>query len=53
MSAKIWLLERENKALSDENLALRLENFEIAEFLIKGMYESNIKNEISQFSPKM
>ena len=53
MSAKIRLLERQNKALSDENLALRLENSEINEyFLKKGVYKSDIKSKISQFSPK-
>ena len=44
MSARIWLLERENKALSDENLTLRLENSEMKEILNKGTYESDIKS---------
>ena len=40
MSAKIRLLERQNKPLSDENLALRLENSEINKyFLNKGVYK--------------
>ena len=52
MSLKILLLERENRALSDKNLALRLENSEIKEILNKGAYESKGKNEISQFSSK-
>ena len=52
MSAKTWLLERENRALSDENVALRLENSEVKEVLNKGPYESDRKNEISQISSK-
>ena len=52
MSAKVWLLERENKALSDENLALRLENSEVKEMFNKGVCESERRSEISQFIPK-
>ena len=52
MSLKILLLERENRALSNENLALRLENSEIKEISNKGAYECEGKNEISQFSSK-
>ena len=52
MSLKILLLERENRALSNENLALRLDNSEIKEILNKGAYECEGKNEISQFSLK-
>ena len=49
--AKIWLLEKENKALSDENLALKLENSEIKEFLIKDVYEKNDKNKKQRRQP--
>ena len=53
MSAKIRLLERQNKALSDENLALRLENSKINKFFLnKGVYKNDIKSKISQFTPK-
>ena len=53
MSAKTQLMERQNKALSDENLALRLENSKINNFFSnKGVYKSDIKSKISQFSPK-
>ena len=53
MSAKIRLLERQNKALYDENLELRLENSKINEyFLNKGIYKNDIKSKITQFSPK-
>ena len=48
--AKIWLLEKENKALSDENLALKLENSEVKEFLIKDVYENN-KNKKQRSQP--
>eukprot|EP00112_Aurelia_sp_Birch-Aquarium-sp1_P000683 Seg10649.1 transcript_id=Seg10649.1/GoldUCD/mRNA.D3Y31 product="hypothetical protein" protein_id=Seg10649.1/GoldUCD/D3Y31 len=49
MLAKIWLLEKENKALSDEKLALKLENSEIKEILIKDVYGNNEnKKQISQ-----
>ena len=52
MLAKIWLLEKENKALSDENLALKLENSEIKEFFIKDVYEKN-KNEKERSHPSL
>ena len=53
MSAKIRLLERQNKALFDEKLELRLENSKINKyFLKKGVYKNDIKSKITQFSPK-
>lgn len=51
MFAKIWLLEKENKALSDENIALKLENSEIKEkFIIRNSHENNPKNMLTQAS---
>ena len=53
MLAKIWLLEKENRALSDENLALKLENSEIKEIFIKSVHENNDKKkDISQLNQK-
>ena len=53
MLAKIWLLEKENRAFFDENLALNLENSEIREIFMKSVHENNDKKkDISQLNQK-